>query len=109
MRLINPGVAKNAALEPIFYHAAHCRLGGKPWQSAATLVRSTPRGNRNLRGRAEPLGDCGVALIKVAAELERPIGVDERGLVDDENRNRLRQIAPVGNTGIDRLGDVVLG
>ena len=56
----------------------------------------------------EPLGDRGVALIDVAAEFERPVIVDEGGLIDDKDGDRLGQVVAIGRAEVNRLGDVVL-
>ena len=62
---------------------------------------------RRFRGRA--------GLVARGAERVEParfhegVVVDERGLVDNEDRHRLRQAAPAGRAEVDILGDVVLG
>src|SRR5262252_2415197 len=77
--------------------------------SAAALVARVLLRQRRLWCANQALRDIAVALIDVRAEFEAPVAVDERRLVDDEDRHRLRQAAPAGRAEVDILGDVVLG
>src|SRR3984893_9643894 len=93
------------------YKAARCALflrlrlrGNRPY-SAATLARQLALRDRRLRHPAQMLPDLVVPLVEIRAKLERAVLVDERGVVDEEDRHRFRQWQAVGVAERDPLID----
>ena len=76
----------------------------RTWRSAVPRSKRLLRHPRLLHGaplRAEVLPDRRVSAVDIAAKLQLAISVCERGLIDHENRHRLRQIAQGGVSGRD--------
>src|SRR5262249_60341180 len=67
--------------------------------SAAALVAWVLLREWRLWRPNQALRDIAVALIDGRAKFEGPVAIDERRLVDNEDRHRLRQARPGGGGG----------